>query len=79
MHKPRPPARYNGPVTYGSNDQDQPTHRLRPHHTDITAIRTATTLLPTPGEQPMILRTAQTPPLDLDALLTAEWRIGGLW
>ena len=44
-----------------------------------TAIRTATTLLPTPGEQPMILRTAHTPPLDLDTLLTAEWRIGELW
>jgi aminoglycoside 2'-N-acetyltransferase I len=44
-----------------------------------TAIRMADGLLPTPDEHPMILRTARTPPLDLDALLTAEWRIGELW
>jgi aminoglycoside 2'-N-acetyltransferase I len=44
-----------------------------------TAIRMADGLLPTPDEHPMILRTAHTPPLDLDALLTAEWRIGELW
>lgn len=44
-----------------------------------TAIRTADGLLPTPGEEIMILRTPQTPPLDLDALITAEWRDGELW
>ncbi len=44
-----------------------------------TAIRMADGLLPTPGEYPMILRTPETPPLDLDAMLTAEWRIGELW
>lgn len=36
-------------------------------------------LLPTPQEAIMILRTPQTPPLDLDALITAEWREGELW
>lgn len=44
-----------------------------------TAIRMADGLLPTPGEHPMILRTVLTPSLDLDALLTAEWRMGELW
>lgn len=44
-----------------------------------TAIRMADGLLPTPDERPMILRTTRTPPLDLDGLLTAEWRLGELW
>ncbi len=44
-----------------------------------TAIRTPTHLLPTPDEHPLILRTAHTPPLDPDSLLTAEWRLGELW
>jgi aminoglycoside 2'-N-acetyltransferase I len=43
------------------------------------AIRTEGGLLPTPDETVMILRLARTPPLDLDAQLTAEWRIGELW
>ena len=44
-----------------------------------TAIRLADGLLPTPDARPLILRMAHTPPLDLDALLTIEWRIGELW
>ena len=37
-------------------------------------------LLPTPEERVMILRLPQTPPLDLDWPLSAEWRPGGeLW
>ena len=44
-----------------------------------TAIRVADGILPTPGEGIMILRTPQTPPLDLDAPISAEWREGELW
>jgi aminoglycoside 2'-N-acetyltransferase I len=44
-----------------------------------TAVRQGDNLLPTPGEEIMILRTVRTPPLDLDALITAEWREGELW
>ncbi len=44
-----------------------------------TAIRTAEGLLHTPDEEVMILRTPRTPALDLDALLTGEWREGELW
>ncbi len=44
-----------------------------------TAIRTDTGLLPTPEEEIMILRLPQTPPLDLDAPISAEWRAGELW
>ena len=37
-------------------------------------------LLPTPEERVMILRLPQTPPLDLEGPLSAEWRPGGeLW
>jgi aminoglycoside 2'-N-acetyltransferase I len=43
------------------------------------AIRQADGLLPTPGERVMILRLPRTPPLDLTAQLTAEWRVGELW
>lgn len=44
------------------------------------AIRTETGLLHTPNEgELMILRLPATPPLDLDALITAEWRVGELW
>jgi aminoglycoside 2'-N-acetyltransferase I len=43
------------------------------------AIRTETGLLPTPDEEVMILRLPQTPELNLDGLLTAEWRVGELW
>jgi aminoglycoside 2'-N-acetyltransferase I len=44
------------------------------------AIRTPNGLVPTPGEQVMVLRLPRTPPtLDLDVRLTAEWRIGELW
>lgn len=39
-----------------------------------TAVRTAAGLVPTPGKAVMILRTARTPPLDLDGLLSAESR-----
>ena len=44
-----------------------------------TAIRADDGLVPTPDDEIMILRTAQTPPLDLDATITAEWRAGELW
>ena len=44
-----------------------------------TALRTATGLLPTPDKHPLILRTPRTPPLDLAALLTAEWRVNEPW
>ena len=44
-----------------------------------TAIRIGDDVLPTPGEEIMILRTPLTPPLDPDALITAEWRPGELW
>lgn len=44
-----------------------------------TAIRVAGGLLQTPDEEIMILRTPRTPPLDLDAPITAEWREGELW
>lgn len=42
-------------------------------------IRTGGGLMPTPGEEVMILRLPRTPPLDLDAPLSAEWREGELW
>ncbi len=43
-------------------------------------IRTATGLQPSPeDEQVMILRLPKTPPLDLTATLSAEWRAGELW
>lgn len=42
-------------------------------------IRTSKGLLPTPDERVMILRLPKTPPLDLDAPLSAEWRPGELW
>ena len=44
-----------------------------------TAIRVVDGLLPTPGEEVMILRTPRTPPLDLGTPITAEWREGELW
>lgn len=43
------------------------------------AIRTKEELLPTPEEEVMILRLPRTPPLNLDGLLTAEWRVGDWW
>lgn len=49
------------------------------HWRGPTAIRTTADPLPTPEDAIMILRTAQTPPLDLDAAITAEWREGELW
>jgi aminoglycoside 2'-N-acetyltransferase I len=54
--------------------------RLRwEHWRGPTAIRLAEGLLATPDEEIMILRTAQTPPLDLDVMITAEWREGEVW
>jgi aminoglycoside 2'-N-acetyltransferase I len=44
-----------------------------------TAIRTQGGLLPTPGEEVMVLRTRLTPALDTSTLITAEWREGELW
>ena len=43
------------------------------------AIRQDSGLLPTPDEEIMILPMPQTPPLDLDAPISAEWRVGELW
>lgn len=44
------------------------------------AIRTTAGIEPTPpDEEVMILRLPQTPALDLNVLLTAEWREGELW
>lgn len=42
-------------------------------------MRTTEGLLPTPDDQIMILTTSNTPPLDLDGPLSAEWREGELW
>ena len=42
-------------------------------------IRRADRLIPTPDEDVMILRLPKTPPLDLEAPLSAEWREGELW
>lgn len=42
-------------------------------------IRTDVGLVPTPDEEVMVLRLPRTPPLDLDAPLSAEWREGELW
>ena len=36
-------------------------------------------LVPTPNEQVMVLRLARTPPLDLAAPLSIEWRPGDVW
>ncbi len=44
-----------------------------------TAIRTEQGLIDTTGEDVMILHLPNTPPLDLDATLSAEWRVGELW
>ena len=44
-----------------------------------TAIRTQEGLLPTPGEEVMVLRTPRTPALDTSTLIAAEWREGELW
>jgi len=49
------------------------------HWRGPTAIRTDAGLLPTPDEEIMILRLLQTPPLDLDAPISAEWREGEVW
>ena len=42
-------------------------------------IRTERGLMPTADEVVLILRLPQTPPLDLEASLSAEWREGELW
>jgi aminoglycoside 2'-N-acetyltransferase I len=43
------------------------------------AVRSAAGLVPTPDEEVMILRLPQTPPLDLTAALSVEWRAGEVW
>lgn len=43
------------------------------------AIRTSAGLVYTPDEQAMIYRTKRTPPIEVNTLLTAEWREGELW
>lgn len=43
------------------------------------AVRTPRGLRPTPDEEVMILRLPNTPPLDLEAQLSAEWREGEVW
>ena len=42
-------------------------------------IRTPEGLTPTPKHRAMVLFTRNTPPLELDAPLSAEWREGDLW
>jgi len=42
-------------------------------------IRTQLGLIPTPNELVLILLLPNTPPLDLEAPLSAEWREGELW
>lgn len=42
-------------------------------------IRRSDRLIPTPDEDVMILRLPKTPPLDLEAPLSVEWRAGELW
>ena len=42
-------------------------------------IRKGETLIPTPDERVMILRLPNTPPLNLDDALIAEWRPGEVW
>ncbi len=42
-------------------------------------VRVDGTLEPTPDEAVMILRLPQTPPLDLTAALSVEWREGEIW
>lgn len=49
------------------------------HWRGPTAIRTDTGLLPTPEEEIMNPGLPQTPPLDLDATSSAEWREGAVW
>ena len=44
-----------------------------------TAIRLGDGLIPTPGEEVMVLRLPLTPPLDVEAPITADWRPGELW
>lgn len=43
------------------------------------SVRTAAGAEPTPDEEVMILRLPQTPPLDLSAALSVEWRVGEIW
>jgi aminoglycoside 2'-N-acetyltransferase I len=42
-------------------------------------IRTLEGVIPTPDERVMILKLPNTPPLDFDLPLSAEWREGELW
>jgi aminoglycoside 2'-N-acetyltransferase I len=44
-----------------------------------TAVRMGEDVVPTPGEEVMVLRTPLTPPLDLDAAISVEWRQGEVW
>ena len=41
--------------------------------------RTGGGLVPTPGEEVMVLPLRRTPPLDLDGPLSVEWRPGEIW
>ena len=43
------------------------------------SIRTDDGLTPTPDEEVMIVRLKNTPDLDVNAPLSAEWRVGELW
>lgn len=43
------------------------------------AVRTEEGVLPTPEEEVMVYRLPRTPALDLDSLLTVEWREGEVW
>ncbi len=43
------------------------------------AVRTAEGLVPTPGEEVMVLTLPRTPVLDLELPLSIEWRPGEVW
>ena len=43
------------------------------------SVRKDDTLIPTPNEQVMVLSLPKSPPLDLDAPLSVEWRPGEVW
>jgi len=43
------------------------------------SVRTADGIVPTSGEELMVLRLPESPPLDLEAALSVDWRPGEVW
>ncbi len=43
------------------------------------SVRTAAGVVPTPGEELMVLRLPGSPPVDLEAALSVDWRAGEVW